>query len=380
VAIEDLSQHVLAYSNLEDQRIDPLRRRGILDRRVPVGPRDAELYRRVLATDGVVRFAQHGEELPRAAIAIRAGTLPLGTVWAIEGERGLSRQAEQAILDGAQLAALHMLRARSAFDIDRFRRGELLRALLEASRPPEDSWSRLGLTPEQAVCLVGLAPAWSPGADGGPLLTHVAREVGRLAGALRPDAAVTTAARAVYVLVSGRDARPAARRLAERLVQDVTRALEGSVHAGVSSERRGAHAITSLRHEVDQVLRVSAGGMRPAPVAAFEDVRSQVLLIGIADELDRRPELRQPALAGLPGGPRGELAGSVLAWLESGQSVAEAAARLHVHPNTLRYRLRRFSELAGLDLDDPDERLAVWLELRLTARDPQRPRDRHRPR
>jgi DNA-binding PucR family transcriptional regulator len=36
-----------------------------------------------------------------------------------------------------------------------------------------------------------------------------------------------------------------------------------------------------------------------------------------------------------------------------------------VHPNTFRYRLHRIMELAGLDLEDPDERLAVELRLRL---------------
>jgi DNA-binding PucR family transcriptional regulator len=33
----------------------------------------------------------------------------------------------------------------------------------------------------------------------------------------------------------------------------------------------------------------------------------------------------------------------------------------------LRYRLRRIRELASIELDDPDQRLATWLELRLIA-------------
>jgi DNA-binding PucR family transcriptional regulator len=35
-----------------------------------------------------------------------------------------------------------------------------------------------------------------------------------------------------------------------------------------------------------------------------------------------------------------------------------------VHPNTVRYRLRRAAELFHLDLDDPDEVLTLWLALR----------------
>jgi DNA-binding PucR family transcriptional regulator len=44
--------------------------------------------------------------------------------------------------------------------------------------------------------------------------------------------------------------------------------------------------------------------------------------------------------------------------------VPVAAERLHVHRNTFRYRLRRIEELAGIDLDDPDERLVAELQLR----------------
>ncbi|MDC7340400.1 helix-turn-helix domain-containing protein [Streptomyces lydicus] len=58
-------------------------------------------------------------------------------------------------------------------------------------------------------------------------------------------------------------------------------------------------------------------------------------------------------------------AASVLAWLDAVGNIAEAAQRLTVHPNTLKYRLRRARELFGLALDDPDVRLSCWLQLRL---------------
>ena len=34
-----------------------------------------------------------------------------------------------------------------------------------------------------------------------------------------------------------------------------------------------------------------------------------------------------------------------------------------LHPNTLRYRLRRFEELTRCDLKDPDRRMEVWWAL-----------------
>ena len=53
------------------------------------------------------------------------------------------------------------------------------------------------------------------------------------------------------------------------------------------------------------------------------------------------------------------------AYLDAFGDVGLAADCLGVHPNTFRYRLHRIVKLAGLDLDDPDERLAVELRLRL---------------
>ncbi|AWN30348.1 hypothetical protein DKG71_33130 [Streptomyces sp. NEAU-S7GS2] len=58
-------------------------------------------------------------------------------------------------------------------------------------------------------------------------------------------------------------------------------------------------------------------------------------------------------------------AASVVAWLDAAGNVGEAAQRLTVHPNTLKYRLRRAHELFGIDLGHPDVRLSCWLQLRL---------------
>jgi sugar diacid utilization regulator len=266
-----------------------------------------------------------------------------------------------------------MLRARSAVDLDRVRRGELLRALLEATGVPEATWPRLGFGPGDRVAMVGLAPGGSGGGADALLITHVAREVGRVSHVLRPDAPVTTSAHAVYVLVAGPRAAAAAARLAARLSADASRTLGGRICAAVSSEGSGPRSIPRLRDEVDQILRVSAGRDDGPEVATLADVQSSVLLAHLGDELERHPELRHPALAELIAQDErngSSLAASLLAWLEAQQNVQTAADCLHVHPNTLRYRLRRVREIAAIDLDDSDQRLATWLELRLRGRLP----------
>ena len=41
-----------------------------------------------------------------------------------------------------------------------------------------------------------------------------------------------------------------------------------------------------------------------------------------------------------------------------------AAAELHVHRHTLRYRVRKIEELTGRDLSNAGDRLELWLALR----------------
>ncbi|MFJ9414259.1 MULTISPECIES: helix-turn-helix domain-containing protein [unclassified Streptomyces] len=58
------------------------------------------------------------------------------------------------------------------------------------------------------------------------------------------------------------------------------------------------------------------------------------------------------------------LAETLLAWLETRGGAPEVAARLGVHPQTVRYRLRQIRELWGAEVDDPDRRFELELVLR----------------
>ncbi|MEV4223498.1 PucR family transcriptional regulator ligand-binding domain-containing protein [Nonomuraea sp. NPDC049725] len=57
------------------------------------------------------------------------------------------------------------------------------------------------------------------------------------------------------------------------------------------------------------------------------------------------------------------LLASVRTWMERDRRTEDAAAALHVHPNTLAYRLRRFAALTGRDLSSSAAFAEVWLAL-----------------
>ncbi|POX39497.1 hypothetical protein C3486_17745, partial [Streptomyces sp. Ru73] len=170
VAIEDLDQNVVAYSKVPGQRIDALRERGILQRRVPDLPEQRGQYREVLAAPGVVRFPAYRDELARAAVAVRAGALPLGTLWAIEPADGLSDEAVAALRDTARLAAPHLLRALYSPETERRLRRDTFRAVLHGAGPPADEAAeRLGLRPGTEFTLAAFAlPAPARGYGAGP--------------------------------------------------------------------------------------------------------------------------------------------------------------------------------------------------------------------
>jgi hypothetical protein len=58
------------------------------------------------------------------------------------------------------------------------------------------------------------------------------------------------------------------------------------------------------------------------------------------------------------------LAETLLAWLQNGCNANEVAACVHVHPQTVRYRLRQVDDLFGDQLRDPDRRFELEIALR----------------
>lgn len=62
-----------------------------------------------------------------------------------------------------------------------------------------------------------------------------------------------------------------------------------------------------------------------------------------------------------------DLVRTVQTWLERERQAGPAAAALHIHPNTLAYRLRRFEEVSGRNLRSTSDLAELWLALRALA-------------
>lgn len=358
VAIEDPRRRVLAYSSLPGQEIDEARRQGILGRQVPELSRNDQLYREMQRAPGVIRTPADGDVLPRLAVAVRSGTELLGSIWVVEGAP-LGPEADDALLDASRSAALHLLRARVGGDAQRRARGELLRGLLDGRSAPEIAGPRLGLDPTSSVALLGFSLAEAPD----ELTTEAVADLVQLQCAgIEGRSAVVAQLGTVYALLPALP-RPKLVGLGNAIVDRAKASLKVVLAGAVGATVDGLPQLARSRADVDAVLRLAS----PGAVAAVEDVLPQVVLLDLQTHLSGQPHLRLAAVEQMlahdheQGTPYAE---SVLAYLAANADIPCAAAAVSIHPNTFRYRMRRVKELFDIDLEDPDVRLVVWLQLR----------------
>ncbi|MFF7653257.1 PucR family transcriptional regulator [Streptomyces sp. NPDC007983] len=370
--IEDPRQRVLAYSTVPGQPVDEARRQGILGRQVPDSPENTEQYRELFAARGPVRLAALGEgELPRLAVAVRAGGETLGSLWVVD-DGTLAPDAGAQLAQGASTAALLLLRARAAAELSRHLTGDLLRRLLDGTTEPATAAQRLGLAPGAPLRVAAFAldsTAVDPAAsapDGEQAALRLLDLVRLQCEARYGRQACVLVDGVVYALLPG-PAGERQRRFAEDIVRRAGQALRVPVRAGLGEVVPDPAELPGSRKDADLVLRV----LRPdETVAAVHEVRARAVLFRLAEVLGERRELAAGAwrkVLAYDDGHGTVYARTLVCWLDAGCDMARAAKLLAVHPNTCRYRLRQVRSQLGIDLDDPDERLVLWLQLRTLA-------------
>jgi PucR C-terminal helix-turn-helix domain len=139
-----------------------------------------------------------------------------------------------------------------------------------------------------------------------------------------------------------------------------------------SEDRLAALGPTTTWPEVARSWARAAGCVRLAragvlPATGLIVAREQLGTLALHADPSLVGELaaaRLHPLEGLTPAARARLEATLLAWLRHQGNVAEVAAELHVHPQTVRYRLARLRERYGETLDDPDARFELELALR----------------
>ncbi|MFI5064862.1 MAG: PucR family transcriptional regulator [Streptosporangiales bacterium] len=174
--------------------------------------------------------------------------------------------------------------------------------------------------------------------------------------ALPPGVLVDTARQDPCLLVPDPDG-PGRAAAVERGLRGWTGALGPAVPVS-----RASH---SLRWARQVLVLARRGGVAASPGLIRCDGHLTALMITADPELAQVLSAdRLAPLAGLRPAQQDILAETLLAWLRHAGNARLAAAELHVHPQTVRYRLRQINDLFGAMLAEPGSRFDLELALR----------------
>jgi len=380
VTIEDPHSRVLAYAN-RDFPVDESRRQTILGRQVPrewIGRlRQQGVFARLWSTDDVLEI-DYADQQSRMAVGVRAGGVILGSIWAADGGRSFRPGAKSALREAASIAALHLVRHRVGPDLGRRLRGELLLSLLEGRGRVDVVGPRLGMTPETPSTVVAFELAPDPDEAGFAIRRERLMElVAMYSQAFRRSAAAVSIDATVYVLMpgDGPDVRAAVVRLASEVTHQALDVAGTEISAGIGSLAGHLRDVPKSREHADRALEVMARRRTGPRVASIDDVWSIAMLLELDAVIESRSSMRSPKIDLLVANDATQsthYVETLRAYLEHLGETATAAKALQVHPNTFRYRMRRLVEVAELDLEDPDERLALQLQMRVLGSKPRR--------
>jgi sugar diacid utilization regulator len=136
--------------------------------------------------------------------------------------------------------------------------------------------------------------------------------------------------------------------------------------AGVGAPHEGPTGLRASAAEARGALLAARAALKPAGVAAHDAVGvRRMLMEWYASDTARASVRDQLAPLENLGPARADTAIRTLAaYLDEQGSIVRTAQKLHLHRNAVANRLRGITELLEMDLDDPDQRLALQLACR----------------
>lgn len=373
VTIEDRSSRVIAFS-ADQSAADPERHRTILGMHVPSELneviREHGVFQRVYEAEhpvymtGVVEGA-----MPRVAMRLQVGDECLGAVWAVVRQPPLSPQREQGLVEAARLIAIAMMRARFDADATARARVQSIISLLEGGPGAREAARGLDIA-DQSLCVIAIGES-SAVSDDGSREAEDQRTANALGTFLRATAPQSIAARVGSTLyaVLPTDRADDAVRLASSFIERLASARPYC--AGVGDMVRDASELAYARAGAEAALRVLTTTPRSGRrVAAFGEVHVEHLIDRMGEIMmsERTPRGPVDALLDYDREHSASMVSTLRAWLDAFGDASMAADAVHVHKNTLRYRLSRIEKIGEVDLSKPEVRFALSLQLRVLDR------------
>ncbi|PWI14573.1 hypothetical protein DI272_10700 [Streptomyces sp. Act143] len=312
---------------------------------------------------------------------------------AVEADAGDWPEERLDLLQGVtQLIAVERDRRDAARTVRRRLAQEVLE-LVQTGAAPAEIAARLRVAAPVLLPGLGAAPHWQvvvarvewDGGDveGGPVAQSLLEEIlvdplstgpepsDRIAVAHTGDEAIALVPLpAVSTEHDGSEAGVLADVLLESVRDPLAAGLDddGRVTLGVSAAVHSAEGLRGALEEARHARRVAAARPGRVCAAGHQELASHVLLLPFVPDDVRRAftaRLLDP-LRDYDRRHRAELIPTLEAFLDCDGSWTRCATRLHLHVNTLRYRVGRIEQLTSRDLSRLEDKLDFFLALRMS--------------
>ncbi|MGW0576155.1 PucR family transcriptional regulator, partial [Streptomyces sp. NPDC002920] len=146
-----------------------------------------------------------------------------------------------------------------------------------------------------------------------------------------------------------------------RRVIDAIAAQDGlAARAGIGEPATAVGGLHDSYQDACEALRLGARRPDGLPVHPIGELRVQQLLATVSQSARNRLLASTTAqLRTQPDWPA--LRDTITAWCESGFNLVRAAAALHIHRNTVVYRMNKIEQLTGRPLRDHHTTMALYL-------------------
>ncbi|QES57329.1 hypothetical protein DEJ51_26710 [Streptomyces venezuelae] len=315
---------------------------------------------------------------------------------AVEADAGDWPAERLDLLQGVtQLIAVERDRRDAARTVRRRLAQEVLE-LVQTGAPPAEIAARLRVAAPVLLPGLGAAPHWQvvvarvdwEGMDipGGPVAQSLLEEIlvdpsvsgpepsDRIAVAHAGDEAIALVPLPSLAGDAGEDKGPDSALHADELLAAVRDPLaagladDGRLTLGVSAAVHSAEGLRGALEEARHARRVAAARPGRVCAAGHHELASHVLLLPFVPDDVRRAftaRLLDP-LRDYDRRHRAELIPTLEAFLDCDGSWTRCATRLHLHVNTLRYRVGRIEQLTARDLSRLEDKLDFFLALRMS--------------
>jgi purine catabolism regulator len=271
------------------------------------------------------------------------------------------------IEQGAQVCAVEMARKKAVREAEKRLKGDLLTALLQDDLSSGDAhlWVQtMGMDLNQAHAALRFAWDTASPPSRRRLETLVNGEIAHQD--LKVIVSPMSVEVACFCQVSPDASRPeAALSLARAVLDQAAQEFpDAPARCGVGSPASELSDWRISFRQAGQALEMARRLGNPTPLY-FPDLSVYRLLL----QIEHNPELMafQEAILGpllaYEGGE--EFIRTLEAFFNNNGNLSQTAESLFIHRNTLLYRMERIAEISGLDLDNPETRLAVQLALRI---------------